>query len=299
MCGIAGIIQSGPKHGPDTLERMTAALAHRGPDGKGFWQNDSSTALLGHRRLAILDLTAAGDQPMHFQNPHTGARYSIVHNGEIYNYIELRKQLQNEGYRFHTQTDTEVILAAYDYWQEECVDYFDGMFAFAIWDEQEHELFAARDRFGEKPFFFWKQDDTLLFASEIKALWAAGIPRTANLKMLFNFITIGYTGNPADPRETFFEQVQKLPPASRLYFNPADDYFSIEKYYEIDPDEQNLRITDTEAIEKFRSLLDASLKRRLRSDVAVGCSLSGGLDSSAIATRIHDLQPNNPLHCFT
>lgn len=299
MCGIAGIIQSGPKHGSDTLERMTAALAHRGPDGKGLWQNDSRTALLGHRRLAILDLTAAGDQPMHFQNPQTGARYSIVHNGEIYNYIELRKQLQNEGYRFHTQTDTEVILAAYDYWQDECVDYFDGMFAFAIWDEQEQELFAARDRFGEKPFFFWKQNDTLLFASEIKALWAAGLPRTANLKMLFNFITIGYTGNPADPQETFFEQVQKLPPASRLCFNPADGYFSIEKYYEIDPDEQNLRITDTEAIEKFRSLLDASVKRRLRSDVAVGCSLSGGLDSSAIASRIHDLQPNNPLHCFT
>lgn len=299
MCGIAGIIQSGPKRGPDTLERMTAALAHRGPDGKGFWQNEAQTVLLGHRRLAILDLSAAGAQPMHFQNPQTGARYSIVHNGEIYNYIELRKQLQNEGYRFHTQSDTEVILAAYDCWQDECVEYFDGMFAFAIWDEEEQELFAARDRFGEKPFFFWKQGNEFLFASEIKALWAAGLPRTANLKMLFNFITIGYTGNPADPQETFFEQIQKLPPASRLYFNPADGYFSIEKYYEIDPDEQNGRITDAEAIEKFRSLLDASVKRRLRSDVAIGCSLSGGLDSSAIAARIHDLQPNSPLHCFT
>lgn len=299
MCGIAGIIQNKPNRNRETLTRMTRSLAHRGPDGEGLWQNDTQTALLGHRRLAILDLTDAASQPMHFSSQQTRNRYSIVHNGEIYNYIELRRQLQNEGYQFHTQSDTEVILAAYDFWQDECVEYFDGMFAFAIWDEEEQELFAARDRFGEKPFYFWHENGELIFASEIKAIWAAGISKTANLQMLFNFITIGYTGNPANPQETFYQQIQKLPPASRLYFNPLDGFFLIDKYYEIDPDEQDTKITVQAAIEKFQSLFDASLRRRLRSDVPIGCSLSGGLDSSSIITRIQQLQPAAKLHCFT
>ena len=126
-------------------------------------------------------------------------RYTIIHNGEIYNYIELKEELKKKGYSFHSQTDTEVIIAAYDCWQDECVDYFDGMFAFAIWDEKKKELFAARDRFGEKPFFYYFDGNQFFFASEMKALWAAGIERTPNQKMLFNFITIGYTDNPEQP----------------------------------------------------------------------------------------------------
>jgi asparagine synthase (glutamine-hydrolysing) len=133
MCGIAGIIQTNPSlYQQLHLKKMTDALAHRGPDGEGHWQNDSQTVLLGHRRLAIIDLSEAAHQPFHFLN-----RYTIIHNGEIYNYIELREILQKKGYHFSSQSDTEVIVAAYDCWKEDCLQQFDGMFAFAIWDEKE------------------------------------------------------------------------------------------------------------------------------------------------------------------
>ena len=185
MCGIAGIIQSDSSfYHKEHLKKMTDALAHRGPDGEGWWQNESGRVLLGHRRLSIIDLSNAGHQPMHSPlstgGEGLGVRYTIIHNGEIYNYIELREELQKKGYHFFSQTDTEVIVAAYDCWQDECLDYFDGMFAFAIWDEKEEELFAARDRFGEKPFFYYFDGKQLLFASEMKALWAAGIEKTPN-----------------------------------------------------------------------------------------------------------------------
>ena len=179
MCGIAGIIQVDPnKYGIPHLKKMTGTLTHRGPDEEGLWQNENKTVLLGHRRLSIIDLSEAAAQPMPYLN-----RYSLVHNGEIYNYIELKNELVQKGYSFRTQSDTEVIAAAYDHWNDECVEHFDGMFAFAIWDEQEQELFAARDRFGDKPFFYYYDKEKFVFASEMKALWAADIQRIANLKM--------------------------------------------------------------------------------------------------------------------
>jgi asparagine synthase (glutamine-hydrolysing) len=212
MCGIAGIIQSYPSQfGKDQLKKMTDALAHRGPDGEGLWQNDSGHVLFGHRRLSVIDLSEAGTQPMHLtpalsiNGEGAPPRYTIIHNGEIYNYIELREELQKKNYSFRSQTDTEVIVAAYDCWGDECVKHFDGMFAFAIWDATKKELFAARDRFGEKPFFWHYNKNGFLFASEMKALWAAGVERKPNLKLLFNFITIGYTDNPERPEETFLK----------------------------------------------------------------------------------------------
>ena len=151
MCGIAGIIQTQPsRYNNEHIKKMTDALAHRGPDGEGFWQNEDGSSLLGHRRLSVIDLSAAAGQPMNYLG-----RYSIIHNGEVYNYLELKDELKKKGYTFYTASDTEVIVAAYDCWKENCVDHFDGMFAFAIWDEKEKELFAARDRFGEKPFFYF------------------------------------------------------------------------------------------------------------------------------------------------
>ena len=214
MCGIAGIIS------PDTslvsierLKKMTDAIAHRGPDGEGHWINSSGNISLGHRRLAIIDLSDAGKQPMHYLG-----RYTIIHNGEIYNYLELKEELLKKGYNFFSKTDTEVIAAAYDCWKEECVDRFEGMFAFAIWDAETKTVFCARDRFGEKPFYYYAGNNQFVFASEMKAIWAAGIERKPNLKMLFNFITIGYTDNPLNPAETFFENIYKLPAASTLSF---------------------------------------------------------------------------------
>ncbi|MCX6318174.1 MAG: asparagine synthase (glutamine-hydrolyzing) [Bacteroidetes bacterium] len=301
MCGIAGIIQADPTvYSTEHLKKMTTVLAHRGPDGEGHWQNESGHALLGHRRLSVIDLSAGGAQPLHYSTPASAhQRYTIVHNGEIYNYIEVREKLIKKGYTFYTQTDTEVITAAYDCWKEDCVDYFDGMFAFAIWDDKERELFAARDRFGEKPFFYFFDGKHFLFASEMKALWAAGIVKTPNQKMLFNFITIGYTGNPSRPEETFYENIYKLPPASVLKFSSIYFQYSVQTYWEIDPAaQQSLR--EEEVMDQFRNLLTTSVKRRMRSDVPIGTSLSGGLDSSAITAIAHTLQAESNSHtCFT
>lgn len=296
MCGIAGILQINPNnYGIPHLKKMTDTLTHRGPDGEGLWQNENRTVLLGHRRLCIIDLSEAAAQPMNYLN-----RYNLVHNGEIYNYIELKNELVQKGYSFRTQSDTEVIAAAYDHWNEECVEHFDGMFAFAIWDEEEQELFAARDRFGEKPFFYYYDKEKFVFASEMKALWATGVQRIANLKMLFNFITIGYVDNPERREETFFENIFKLPPASRLYYTPASGELIIENYWDINPELQDKKITDAEAIEQFQHLFLTSVKRRLRSDVAIGTSLSGGLDSSSIAATLYPLTTSHsPLTTFT
>lgn len=289
MCGIAGIIHTGSsRFGQEQLVSMTDALSHRGPDGFGYWRNPGGEVLLGHRRLSILDLSDAASQPMHFGN-----RYTIIHNGEIYNYKELREELQKKGYSFKTQSDTEVILAAYDHWEDECVDHFNGMFAFAIWDEELQELFAARDRFGEKPFYYFFDGQQFIFASEIKAIWAAGIEKQANLQLLFNFLTIGYVDNPERPEETFYSTINKLPPASLLYYNPASKELSVEKYWDLDIAAVNKKITDAEAMEKFNSLFTASVRKRLRSDVSIGTSLSGGLDSSSVAAIAAGLGANH------
>ena len=282
MCGIAGIIQSNPsQYNSSHLQKMTDALAHRGPDGEGQWIHDSKSLLLGHRRLSIIDITDAAKQPMHY-----AGRYKIIHNGEVYNYIELRDELIKKGYSFHSQSDTEVIAAAYDCWKENCLQHFDGMFAFAIWDEKENELFAARDRFGEKPFFFFYDEGRFLFASEMKALWAAGIEKQPNLKMLFNFITIGYTSNPEQPMETFYSNIQKLPAASYLRFSLVYFNYTIKKYWSIDPEKESITNNDAEVLEKFSSLFQQSVKRRMRSDVEIGSSLSGGLDSSSVVAAL-------------
>jgi asparagine synthase (glutamine-hydrolysing) len=299
MCGIAGIITSGNNAWPHedtrrTLLKMAACLQHRGPDNEGIWINETGSSGLAHRRLSIIDLTESGNQPMVCLG-----RYTIVHNGEIYNYIELREELEKAGYQFRSGSDTEVIATAFDLWEDECVEHFDGMFAFAIWDEEDQSLFAARDRFGEKPFYYHYDQSGLVFASEIKAFWSAGFQRQPNLKMLFNFITIGYTDNPADPNETFFEGISRLPAASTLRYYPSLHDLSLSKYWEIDVTEPNTSISDNEAIEKFGHLLTDSVKRRLRSDVPVGASVSGGLDSSSIVSIIKKIDPTSKLSAFT
>ena len=292
MCGIAGILQiDSNSYNKEHVKRMTDALSHRGPDGDGFWQNDAGNVLFGHRRLSILDLSDAAAQPFHYLD-----RYAVVHNGEIYNYIELREELKKKGYEFRTQTDTEVLAAAYDCWKEDCVEQFDGMFAFAIWDEKEKEFFAARDRFGEKPFYYIHDtfNKTFLFASEIKAFWSIGLGKAFNKKMLFNFLTIGYTDNPTQPDETFYDDIKKLPASSFLKIEVQSDILiEEERYWDIDVEKEDEKISDEEAITKFNELFKTSIKRRLRSDVPLGTSLSGGLDSSSIVSTICELQTTN------
>ncbi len=287
MCGIAGILSTSLEPiAEGHLKKMIDTIAHRGPDGEGIWSNENQNVLLGHRRLSVIDLSENAAQPMHYLN-----RYTIVHNGEIYNYIELKEFLTDKGYSFQSQSDTEVILAAYDFWKEECLKHFDGMFAFAIWDKNEQQLFAGRDRFGEKPFYYYEDDRYLVFASEMKALWAAGVEKSIDEKMMLNYLTLGYVQNAADKEQTFFNNIYSLPPAHYFKYKPSSHKLVVKKYWRLD---KEIRITTTveEAIEKLDALFTASVKRRLRSDVTVGTSLSGGLDSSSIVSTMQELKTN-------
>jgi asparagine synthase (glutamine-hydrolysing) len=301
MCGIAGILVSGndaealsTSRGISLVKKMTNAIAHRGPDGEGHWANNSGNIFLGNRRLAIIDLSDSASQPMHYAN-----RYTIVHNGEIYNYIELKKQLQQRGYRFHSASDTEVILAAYDCWKDECVEKLDGMFAFAIWDEKEQQLFATRDRFGEKPFYYYEDEEHFIFASEMKALWAIGVERKIDDKLLLNYITIGHVQNSMDKEQTFFENIFQLPPAHYLHASPHSYRAKIFKYWSINR-EIRIDIDAADATEYFTELFTDSVQKRMRSDVSIGASLSGGLDSSSIAATLAGLRsPGSTLQTFS
>ena len=277
MCGIAGIISSDTSiNYKELLGRMATSIAHRGPDGEGYWINEKKTAALAHRRLAIIDLSAAAAQPMHFAQ-----RYTITYNGEIYNYIELREDLKKKGYHFTTSSDTEVILAAYDLYKEKCCSYLDGMFAFAIWDEQEQKLFAARDRFGEKPFYFALEDKLFVFASEMKALWAAGVPKMIEKKILLNYLTLGYVQNASDKSQTFYSNISSLQPAHYLTLDGHTFEMHLVNYWDIDRHTKTT-LSESDIMEQFNSLLQDAVKKRMRSDVPIGASLSGGLDSSTL-----------------
>jgi len=283
MCGIAGILSANPGLvSEQRVKNMTDAIAHRGPDGEAWWIAPEGQVALGHRRLAIIDLSELAAQPMHYQD-----RYTIVYNGEIYNYRELKLSLEQRGYGFRSQSDTEVILAAYAAWGTDCVEHFDGMFAFAIWDRKEQLLFAARDRFGEKPFYYFADEQQFVFGSEMKALWAAGIEKKVNERMLFNYITLGYVQNPQNTGETFYTGINKLPARSFLLYDMGKQTLSEHSYWDIDIAVTNFSISEADATEELRSLLSLSVNRRLRSDVPVGTSLSGGLDSASVLACIH------------
>ena len=287
MCGIAGIISTDPNIVTKArLQLMTDSLQHRGPDGQGYWINDANCAGLGHRRLSIIDLSTAAAQPMHY-----AGRYTITYNGEIYNYIELKETLLKKGYTFSSTCDTEVILAAYACYGEECLQQFDGMFAFAIWDDTNKTLFCARDRFGEKPFYYVNDHHQFIFASEMKALWAAGIQKQMKPGRLLTYLTLGIISNAVDQHETFYDHITTLPAGHYLllhynHSNASHAYTAgVESYWDIDT-ETMLAPKDNTAIDHFLQLLQTSVNRRLRSDVSIGTSLSGGLDSSAIVALI-------------
>lgn len=283
MCGIAGII-SKSKIDTDLLKKMTDVIAHRGPDGEGHWLNDAETVGFGHRRLSIIDLSDAGKQPMHYNE-----RYTITYNGEIYNYVELKSDLIKDGYTFTNSTDTEVLLALYAKYGKKCLEYIDGMFAFAIYDTIEKTIFCARDRFGEKPFYYaYKPNSYFIFGSEIKQLFKAGVSTAFNNRQLFNYLENPYAlTNPSNAHETFYEDINKLPKASFIIVDAAIT-IKEELYWKIDLEKKAV-ITYEAAVEKFRELFFKSIQQRMRSDVPVGSSLSGGLDSSSIVCAIQKL----------
>ena len=292
MCGIAGIFAKDSVVNKQRIQVMTDALQHRGPDAEGQWISKDQCLGLGHRRLSIIDTSDLGIQPMHYLN-----RYTIVFNGEIYNYVELQRELLIKGYQFHSKTDTEVLLALYDLKKEKCLNDLDGMFAFCIWDEQEHTLFCARDRFGEKPFYYaFDTQQSFLFASEMKALFAAGIKKDVNNVMLYNYLTKKILSNPWNRSETFYNGIYKLEPSSYCILKEGR-ILKKEKYWKLHPEIQ-VNISFDDAVAQFKTLLLESVKKRLRSDVAIGSSLSGGLDSSTLVAILHSLNPSSQ-HTFS
>lgn len=285
MCGIAGVVSVDPSETSlSRLKAMTDALAHRGPDGEGHWTGQEGRVGLGHRRLAVIDLSETGRQPMHYGE----GRYTIVFNGEIYNYIELRDALRSRGYRFQSTSDTEVLLAMYDWKKAECLDFLDGMFAFAIYDAADRCLFCARDRFGEKPFYYtYQPGKSFCFGSEMKALWAGGQAKTVNQRMLFNYLAYGLVQNVNDREETFYEGISSLENSHYIWLDTTTLRLEKRKYWDLAINERGAPkggagALPSNILEEFRHRLSASVGRRLRADVSVGSSLSGGLDSSVI-----------------
>ncbi|MEO6884093.1 MAG: asparagine synthase (glutamine-hydrolyzing) [Bacteroidia bacterium] len=286
MCGIAGINQlDNSQVSTESLKKMTDAIVHRGPDGEGHWVNASAKIGFGHRRLSIIDLSEGGHQPMHYAD----GRYTITFNGEIYNYLEIREELKIKGYQFTSDSDTEVLLALFDLKKELCLQDLDGMFAFAIWDEKEQTLFCARDRFGEKPFHYYIDEQRFVFASEIKQFWTLGIEKILDEGRLSEFIQNGSIENAENVTETFYTKIKKLDAAHYLILSKGGS-LQIHKYWDIDLNTKPFIGSIEQAAEKFLELLTESIRLRLRSDVPVGSSLSGGLDSSSIVMLIDALK---------
>lgn len=282
MCGIVAILNGGTRQ---TLLQMTETLAHRGPDAQGIeWFAEDRTGL-GHRRLAILDLSAAGNQPM--SDP--SGRYWIVYNGEIYNYRELRQLLLHRGYRFRSQTDTEVLLYGWIEWGPQVLDRCNGMFAFLIYDAHQKTAYFARDRLGIKPLYYAVYNGTLLVASEIKALLAANLfsaePDYTALCTPTRFQITPYTG---------FRNIRKLPAGNWAQWRNGE--LSISPYWDIQPEEKD--IPEQDALLQLEQLLQEAVAYQMIADVPVGVFLSGGLDSSIVAALMRQ-QAGSDIHSFT
>jgi asparagine synthase (glutamine-hydrolysing) len=283
----------GPGWQSSDLQAMVASLGHRGPDDQGRYESPAHRVGLGHTRLSIIDLSSAGHQPM--SNPD-GTLW-LVFNGEIYNHIELRAELGD--YPFRSRTDSEVVLAAYERWGEECLHRFIGMFAFAIWDQRKHTVWLARDRFGVKPLYLHQPSiDALWFASEIKALHAAGVARTPDQVSWATYLATGMYDH--QPR-SFWSDISNLPagtwlrwsahqePVMRRWYDPA----------EVVGRDQDRRLED-EVMEELLALLEESVQLRFRADVPVGICLSGGLDSSLLLALVHRVHgPDSAVRTFT
>jgi asparagine synthase (glutamine-hydrolysing) len=263
--------------------RMIALQRHRGPDGEGFYE--SSGVALGHCRLAIIDCSETGHQPM----SDNEGRYWITYNGEIYNYLELAKDLAKLGHRFRGRSDTEVVLAAFKYWGRGCLERLRGMFAFAIWDEKDRSLFAARDRLGIKPFHYWIDGSShLAFASELKALLSFPLRRSANVSLARAFLAWGLVDY--EPASTMIEDIQRLPPAHAMTWRSGEG-IRLWRYWQVTVSEELdvARARRPALVNEFRRRLEESISIHLRSDVPVGTCLSGGLDSSTIVCVVNGL----------
>lgn len=283
MCGIAGYIASQVAD-QTPLKKMTDAIRHRGPDGEGHYY--APDFALGHRRLAIVDLSEAGAQPMHYLD-----RYVITYNGEVYNHPELREELIRRGYSFNSESDTEVILASYDCWGVDCLNKFNGMWAFVLYDKQEQQYFIARDRFGKKPLYYTHTADHFVFCSEVKGIYASGLVEKApNISYLKNYLENGPNEYDAD---TAFANIYRFPFAH--YFLGSKEQLlnqpQFTRYWELTTNTSKERFCPDKAKEyaqQYYELLADAVRLRLRADVKVGSALSGGLDSSSIVYLVNE-----------
>ena len=287
MCGVCGaVVPESPDDARHRVERMAVSIAHRGPDDQGVWvegAGDRSVAI-GSRRLSILDLSPAGHMPM---LDDEGA-VSLVFNGEIYNYIELREQLKSAGYVFRSASDTEVVLQAYKHWGPSCVERFNGMFALAIYDRRSRQMFLFRDRLGKKPLYYFSGQGMFMFASELKCLMACDdFPRTIDEDALSVFFSVGRIPSP----RSIFKNTHKVPGGSYLTLDLTTMQSEITPFWNpaVEVDE---RYADPQnALDELGPLLEDAVRIRLRSDVPVGCIMSSGVDSSAVAAYANKANP--------
>jgi len=285
MCGISGFIDFNKKTSIEILEKMNRIMAHRGPDGEGYamFQTEAAGIGLGHRRLSIIDLTEGGKQPKTYDNLH------LSFNGEIYNYAEIKKVLEEKGHTFNSHSDSEVILHAYREWGSEALQRFIGMFAFVIYDEDKQQLFACRDRAGVKPFFYYFKDGLFLFGSELKALVQhPAFVKAINTDAVGAFLQFGYVPTP----HCIFNDANKLKPGHFLVFDIKKRSFETQQYWNV-YDAYNKPVLDIslpEAVAETEKILTSAFQYRMVSDVPVGVFLSGGYDSTCV-TAI--LQKNN------
>lgn len=278
MCGIIAQVNRRAKVDTALFDRMRDTMTHRGPDDAGTWIDQTGSVALGHRRLSIIDLSENGRQPMANEDGNLWLSF----NGEIYNFVELRKLLAGRGHTFSSNTDSEVILHAYEEWGDACVERLWGMFAFVIWDDDRNRLFGARDRLGVKPLHYHRGTDTFICASEIKAILPhPAVARKIDRNAVCDFLTYRYIAQP----RTVWQDVRKLPPG--YAFSYAEGRFEQWQYWKLQPGNDPLGQDD--ALLRLDELLTDSVARRMVSDVPVGVFLSGGLDSSAIAWQMKQL----------
>lgn len=276
MCAIVGVASNAPQTERAWLASARDSMSHRGPDDAGLWWSGDGRVGLAHRRLAIVDLSPLGHQPMHLQ----AQGLSIVFNGEIYNFGDLRKELQERGHQFKSHSDTEVLLFAYLEWGTECLARLNGMFAFALLDQRRGQMFLARDRAGEKPIFIRKEGKTLYFASELKALLSnPSLPRKIDSNALDCYLGFGFV--PGD--RCILEGYRKLPAAHAMTFDLTDGHENVWRYWHLPSAPVESETFDADAaVEELGALLEDAVSRQLMADVPVGVLLSGGLDSSLI-----------------
>lgn len=281
MCGIYGVIDR--KVDRELAMKCLNTMVHRGPDGFGLWQEGGVT--LGHRRLSILDLSSAGSQPMSYSNE----RYWMTFNGEVYNFVEIRKELEQKGYSFRGSSDSEVIMAAYCEWKDKCVDRFNGMWTFAIWDKMEESLFISRDRFGVKPLFYAElPGGGLAFASEMKAIIPMLEKVEANKEMIDRYFTNNHY---EDQTDCLIRGIKRFPAGFNAWYRKGE--FKLERYWNTLDHLIEMPESYEEQVEQFRELFLDACKIRMRSDVTLGTGLSGGLDSSATICGMAHISKNS------